>query len=74
MRRRQVQTRVSRQAPGPWVVPPHLRGLACKCCGYFFQDGETHGELDFSTGELTCKTRTIRLSTQTVCLLEPCTA
>lgn len=45
-----------------WRVPPHLRGKACQLCGYFFQDGEVHGELDFATGELTCQTKTLRVT------------
>jgi hypothetical protein len=44
-----------------WAVPRHLRGLACQVCGHFFQDGESHGELDLSTGVLTCQWRTVRV-------------
>lgn len=44
-----------------WVVPLHLRGLACQACGYFFQDGESHGVLDLATGEVTCRTRTVAM-------------
>lgn len=61
-RRFKLRTTISRQAPGRWCVPPHLRGLACQVCGYFFQDGETHGELNLETGELTCKARTLKVS------------
>jgi hypothetical protein len=45
-----------------WLVPPHLRGYACQVCGHFFQDGETHGELDLTTGELTCKSRVLTIT------------
>lgn len=63
MRRMKPQTRVSRTPPPQrWAVPPHLRGLACQACGCFFQDGESHGELDLVTGELTCQTRTLRIT------------
>ncbi len=44
-----------------WRVPDHLRGLACQACGHFFQDGESHGEVDLATGEVTCRTGLIRL-------------
>lgn len=47
--------------PQRWVVPPQLRGLACQACGFFFQDGERHGEVDLATGEVTCQTKTVRL-------------
>lgn len=58
-----AQTTRTRQAPDAiWRVPLHLRGLACQACGYFFQDGESHGELDLGTGELTCQTRTLRVT------------
>lgn len=61
--RMRPQIRTSRTAPpARWVVPPHLRGLACQACGYFFQDGEEHGELDLSSGEVTCRTRALRIT------------
>ena len=47
--------------PQIWQVPPRLRGTACVLCGHFFQDGETHGELDITTGALTCKSRVLRI-------------
>lgn len=63
MPRMRPQARIARTPPPDrWVVPPHLRGLACQACGYFFQDGESHGELDLLTGELTCQTRTLRIT------------
>lgn len=61
-RRLVLRTTVSRQAPTRWLVPPHLRGLACQVCGYFFQDGEEHGELNLETGGLTCRARTLRIT------------
>jgi len=59
-----MRPRVTRHKEDPprWIVPPHLRGMACQVCGYFFQDGESHGELDLSTGEVICKTRTLTVS------------
>lgn len=60
--RPRVTTTVTTQALAWWQVPPHLRGLACQACGYFFQDGEVHGELDLGTGTLTCQTRTLRIT------------
>jgi hypothetical protein len=62
MRRFKPQTTARRSTSAGWTVPPHLQGLACQCCGYFFQDGETHGELDFTTGALTCKTRVLQVT------------
>lgn len=54
--------RTSRHTPKVWRVPPHLRGLACQICGHFFQDGETHGELSFETGEMTCRSRVLQIT------------
>ena len=60
--RMRPQTAVRSQPfPARWVVPRHLRGLACQACGYFFQDGESHGELDFATGAVTCQTKTLKV-------------
>lgn len=62
MRRMRPRLSTSRTPfPQIWRVPPHLRGLACQICGYFFQDGEIHGELNLQTGELICQTRTVPL-------------
>lgn len=56
------EIRTTRATPGLWRVPRHLQGLACQQCGYFFQDGETHGEIDFTTGETTCRARMLQVS------------
>lgn len=59
------RTTIHRSAfPDRWIVPPHLRGLACQACGHFFQDGESHGELDLTTGEITCTWRLVRFHRQ----------
>lgn len=60
MPRLQPQTTGHRSPfPQRWDVPPHLRGLACQACGCFFQDGESHGEVDLDTGVVICQTRVI---------------
>jgi hypothetical protein len=52
MMRFKAPTTRSLTPPGRWTVPPHMRGLACQACGTFFQDGESHGEMDWATGEI----------------------
>lgn len=60
-----MRGQVTRSATRPsdvWAVPSHMRGLACQACGHFFQDGESHGELDLVTGEIICKSRVLQVT------------
>jgi hypothetical protein len=42
--------------PEIWVVPDHLKGLSCVLCGFPFQDGDTHGEMQDDQMTLICRT------------------
>jgi hypothetical protein len=66
MMRFKAPTTRSLTPPGRWTVPPHMRGLACQACGKFFQDGESHGEMDWATGEIACAFRTVRVYRQSL--------
>ena len=43
--------------PEEWVVPDHLKGRSCVLCGFPFQDGDTHGEMQDDGMTLICHTR-----------------
>ena len=46
--------------PEVWVVPPHLVGRSCMLCGFPFQDGDTHGEMQDDMVTLVCRTKRVQ--------------
>lgn len=55
---RSVDVRSSQTPPSEdWVVPSYLIGKTCIFCGFPFQDGDTHGEVQSDGVTVVCRTR-----------------